>query len=405
MEDDLEFKPIEVLTIKTDADMERAKKLAAEGRLVYGARDAGPPTDHPHTSDWRHPFGYADFDVTRLDEAPTTKCPVRGCSATLVKLPYGKQQDRDGKYKERTKLWCPEHGIRLHSGTFVYWNGQGLEDEARLRNFIVRPDLVSAIALPKGMKAEAHRLGYEMSEDALSWNVFVSLAVAGKLRGAAQFLTGRSLRTEPHLYLWGRRIDDPDGQYSTYEPLRRARAALEADIHTFVTEPDIMLVADGEIVISIEAKFGSGNPLSHDGEAKEGEKPTSRAGLLARYLGERTSERTKHIVRPDHMGASLHSQLFRNIVFASEMAGEVPWHVVNLVSSTQRGTLNDVSHTFADPTNDVRGYLHPDCQHCFTYRTWEGLHAELIRNEPALAGLDRYLRGKSAHYLPAFELS
>jgi hypothetical protein len=30
---------------------------------------------------------------------------------------------------------------------------------------------VRKIALPKGMKAEAHRLGSEMSEDALSWNV------------------------------------------------------------------------------------------------------------------------------------------------------------------------------------------------------------------------------------------
>lgn len=51
-----------------------------------------------------------------------------------------------------------------------------------MRNFIVAQDLVRSVALRKGMKAESHRLGHEMSEDALSWNVFVSLAMAGKLR-------------------------------------------------------------------------------------------------------------------------------------------------------------------------------------------------------------------------------
>src|SRR5438132_6646675 len=231
------------------------------------------------TSDCLRPLGHADFDPARADESPPSQCPVRGCSATLVELPYGKQQDRKAMPKERTMPWCPEHGIRLDSGTFVYWNGQGLKDESRLRNFIVRPDLVRAIALPKGMKAESHRLGYEMSEDALSWNVFVSLAVAGKLRHVAEHLTGRTLSSEPNLYLWGCRIDTEHGEYAPYEPLLRVRNTLEPDIHTFVTEPDIMLVAEGEMVISIEAKFGSGNPLAYDREAKEGEKPTSQAGL------------------------------------------------------------------------------------------------------------------------------
>lgn len=357
------------------------------------------------TSDCLRHFGHADFDPARVDQNPPSRCPVRRCSATLVNIPYGKQNNGDRKNEGRTMPWCPEHGIRLHSGTFVYWNGRGLEDESRLRNFIVRRDLVRAVALPKGMKAESHRLGYEMSEDALSWNVFVSLAVVGRLREAAQFLTGHTPRTEPHLYLWGRRIDVRHGEHALYEPLLRVRNALEPDIHTFVTEPDIVLVAEGEMVISIEAKFGSGNPLAYDGTTKKGKKPTSRAGLLARYLGAKTSDLTKHFVLPDHMGTRLHSQLFRNIVFASEMAGEVPWHVVNLVSSTQLGTRDDARYSFGDPTEDVRGYLHPDWRHCFTYRTWEKLHAALVRDNVDLAELDRYLRGKSAHYLPAFDLS
>ena len=357
------------------------------------------------TSDCLRRFGHADFDTTRMEKSLATKCPVQGCAATLVKLPYGKQYDRKGTYSERTIPWCQEHGIRLHSGTFVYWNGPGREDEARLRNFIVRLDLLRVIALPKGMKAESHRLGYEMSEDALSWNVFVSLSVAGRLRVAAELLTGRSLRSEPDLYLWGRRVDLVHGDHDTYPALRDVRDRLEPDIHTFVTEPDIMLVAPDEMVICVEAKFGSGNALTYERAPEDGKKPTSRAGLFARYLGDATTIRTKHIVRPEHMGPTLHSQLFRNIVFASEMAGQVPWHVVNLVSNTQRGTLDNARCSFADPTEDVRRYLHPDWQHCFTYGTWEKLHAALISDDADLAELDDYIRGKSAHYLPAFNFS
>jgi hypothetical protein len=277
-------------------------------------------------------------------------------------------------------------------------------NEARLRNFIVGHDLVRAIALPKGMKAEAHRLGFEMSEDALSWNVFESLAVAGKLREATQFLTGRSLRTTPHLYLWGRRIDDPDGDHEIYEPLGRVRAKLELGIRTFVTEPDVMLVAERELVVCIEAKFGSGNPLAYDSVTKKGEKPTSRVGLIARYLGNRTSDRTRRIVCCEKIGPASRSQLLRNIVFASEMAENTPWCVVNLVSSTQRGR-DDKHKSYADPTDEVQSYLHPDWRHCFTFRTWERLHAAVISGDSALAALDQYLRGKSAHFRRAFALS
>ena len=350
------------------------------------------------------PLGHADFDLARVDANPVSNCPMRDCPATLVNLVYGKQHDRDGEPKERTMPWCPEHDIRLHSGTFVYWNGDDRREDSRLRNFIVEQDLVTEIALKPGAKAESHRLGYEMSEDALSWNVFVSLAVAGRLKDAGEWLTGRSLSREPALYLWGQRIDVKGSDRGIYEPLRRVRDALESGIARFGTEPDIMLVVKGEMVICIEAKFGSGNPLGYDGDVKEGEKPTSRAGLLEKYLGASTTARTRAAMRPENMAPRLHSQLFRNIVFASEMA-EKDWHVVNLVSKTQRGSKDNERYSFADPTPDVRSYLSPDSQSYFTYRTWEDLYAAVVKDTPELAELGLYLRGKSAHYRPAFELT
>jgi hypothetical protein len=269
---------------------------------------------------------------------------------------------------------------------------------------MVRQDMANEIALESGAKAESHRLGYEMSEDALSWNVFVSLAEAGKLKDAAYFLTRRTLTVEPDLYLWGKRIDIHDAERGTFEPLTRVRRLLEASVRNFNTEPDIMLVVGGEIVICIEAKFGSGNSLAHEALIREGDKPTSRAGLVERYLGMSEKPSTRSAIQSGSIGTRLHSQLFRNIVFASEMAVK-EWHVVNLVSRTQHKLGKDSARTsFADPTSDVLSYLSPESQSRFTYRTWEDLYAKVIRDEAELTNLTNYMLNKSAHFKRSFEL-
>jgi hypothetical protein len=301
--------------------------------------------------------------------------------------------------------FCPKHGIRLHSNTFVYWNGIDHQDEARLRNFRVRADLAREIALGSGQKAESHRLGYEMSEDALSWNVFVSLAEARKLRHAVRFLTGRSVDEEPDLYLWGKLIDVRGGKRMRFGPLDAVRARLERDIERFKTEPDVMLVLDRQLLVCIEAKFSSGNPIAHEGRGEEGQKqkPVDRAGLLKRYFDQATAA-TKRIIDRDAIGEVFHSQLFRNVVFASEMANGSDWHVVNLVSKTQWKDENDSKgYSFADPEPYVRSYLHENHRQCFRYKTWEELHRTLVKDDPDLGPLHTYLCSKSAHYRRAFD--
>jgi hypothetical protein len=287
--------------------------------------------------------------------------------------------------------------LRLHTGTFAYWNGASRENEARLRNFIVRPELAEAIALGAGMKVESHRLGYEMSEDAVSWNVFVSLAEAGKLREVVRYLTARELHAEPQLYLWGRAIKT--GESPVYPPLQAVRDRLEPDIHTFVTEPDIMLIAEREFVICIEAKFGSGNPLAYNKKVRQGEKPVSRDGLVERYL----RPGTERFVQFDQIGTAPRSQILRNLVFASAMAKGNQWHVVNLVAASLAGK-NSPEKSYDDPTSEITHYLQPGYKDCFTYRTWEGLYANCVVGDPALAGLAEYLRTKSAHYRCALKL-
>src|SRR5262249_16015845 len=81
----------------------------------------------------RDRVSWKDFDPARVDK--NSQSPVRGCSENLEGV----------FYRNTTVPWCPAHKIRLHSHSpaFVYWNGH--DEDARLRNFIVRPDLVSII--------------------------------------------------------------------------------------------------------------------------------------------------------------------------------------------------------------------------------------------------------------------
>ena len=205
--------------------------------------------------------------------------------------------------------------------------------------------------------------------------------------------------------MWGERVDVKGGESGhRYQPLVDTIANLENNVRKFKTEPDIMLVLDGRIVICIEAKFGSGNPLAHRGINKAEEKPTDRDGLLRRYL-DQASERTQSAIDRDGIGEIFHSQLFRNLVFASEMAKCGDWHVVNLMSDTQRkfGRTTDKS-SFDDPRPHVRSYLRGDYRDRFHCKTWEDVYINVVRDTEGLAQLGTYLRTKSAHYERAFDL-
>ena len=339
-------------------------------------------------------FGFEDFALARVKAQHLDVCPIKTCSTTLTKVRFGKGE----------RPFCPTHGLRLHSNTFVYWNGIEKQNEARLRNFQIRPDLAREIALGSVAKAESHRLGHEMSEDALTWNVFVGLAEVGKLRQVVYVLTGRKIDAEPDLYLWGELIDVRAGRRERFQPLDAVRECLEKDIKGFKTEPDAMLVIEGELIVCLEAKFGSGNPLAYEGTVPPGQKPVGRAGLLRRYL-DKAGAKTRESINRSGIGETFHSQLFRNVVFASEMASSHDWHVVNLASSTQwTGRHESKRYSFKNPEEHIRSYLQANGTGGFSFRTWEDLHGALIKDAPALQMLDTYVRSKSAHYRQALDL-
>jgi len=71
-------------------------------------------------------------------------------------------------------------------------------------------------------KVGVSRLGNENSEDALSWNVFLSLRETGKLGEAAAALVGSPGAIEPSLIVWGKAIED-----GTLLPSAEVKAALD----------------------------------------------------------------------------------------------------------------------------------------------------------------------------------
>src|SRR5688572_29466637 len=91
-------------------------------------------------------FGHRDFDLAHHSSGHPHICPIRGCKSQLAMVRFGAGQ----------KPYCPTHGLRLHSNTFVYWNGKVRLDQGWLRNFPIRPDL--AILIRSMSKAESYRL-------------------------------------------------------------------------------------------------------------------------------------------------------------------------------------------------------------------------------------------------------
>lgn len=350
----------------------------------------------------RKNFTHSDFDLRQFPG-----CPVKHCKTRLSSAPF-----RYGK-KQYNLPYCETHGIRLHSfgqknQTFVYHsdNDQG---DARLRNICFEQDFVRKWILSNRHKAETHRLGYERSEDAVTWNVFVAILRAGLLAKVMCWLAGREIPGTPELYLWGCRIDLKQDLCEPYDLLQEARNEIEHGITRFLTEPDIMLVVPGKALMCIEAKFTSGNTLAVDNSIiKEGEKPKNKADILNRYLFQNHYwDDGRRYIDSKKIEGKFHSQLFRNIVFAAGMAEKFhgDWQVVNLVRTTnlsikRTGIMDD----FNDPSDSVRSYLTQDYRDRFTYRTWEGLSRHVVKGESSLKELDDYFQGKSAFFMRAFQL-
>ena len=300
------------------------------------------------------------------NDGEEVRCCVLGCDKWLPVRHRGVKSARE---------FCPDHGLSVSlSPTYVLRH--------REANFIVARDMVAPMTKAK---VETWRLGNERSEDALSWNVFVSLERLGLLPEAIPELSGF---TNVELYLWGTPFNDPDS--GLWDRIQAVRRELEPGLR-LTTEPDIILRVPGKILILIEAKFGSGNSTLKGKEERFGD---SADEFLERYRApeERPDPLNRLWLRDQPLEGVL-EQLCRNALFASHLAerGEQAV-VINLV---RQGAEGDVESRFAKHLNERSSVA-------FRRMAWEDLWPVLATAGTEAGHLRDYLAKKTLGLQRAF---
>jgi len=290
-------------------------------------------------------------------------CCIKGCEELLPR-----------RHRGRKPSFCPRHGISISTKpTYIY-------KDAR-RNFIIAREIPKRLS-----KAENWRLGFETSEDAVSWNVFVSLYALNGLSETFKALTGATPMESPELYLWGNRLD---ADLRPWGRLCEVREELEQGM-SITTEPDIILRVPGQAVVLIEAKFGSQNSTLATKKGRFG----SVAGFLSRYkCREGAADPLDRKWISEQKDERILEQLCRNAIFAQWLASghEQPF-VINLV--TRRAT--NVYRQF-------REHLASDGVE-FYVRTWEELFGLPVLQGEHAYHLCSYMENKTLNLSRAFDL-
>jgi hypothetical protein len=225
-------------------------------------------------------------------------------------------------------------------------------------------------SFPEGLA----RIGSQHSEDALSWNVFRSLQLAGKLALVGDFAApGADFDT---VYFWNRDAHqrseqiDPEIQelLNEMEPWGKNGAQPQ-------TEPDVILRGERHIIM-IESKLGK------PGEAK-GRWCRSRPGMRPEYrpfLERVEEERGEPLFSPsfdyEKDGNRFH-QLFRNYLLGAALSlkWKTKFALLAIVNSLN-SNLDRRSHQ--EEFESFRSLLvHPSNAFLITWQQiWEGLRSE-----------------------------
>lgn len=166
-----------------------------------------------------------------------TECPVKGC---IKPIPRKKRGDT----REPISFLCPDHKIFVTPSTFEY---RDYKDNLLWRD---KEDLALLHSI-SGVKRES-RMGFDNSEDALSWNIFRFLEKEGLLNNfIARLINGAAV--DPQLIYWS--YSQEENQ--TLSILCDARKEFEL-VPEKGSEPDL-IVKCGNALIFIEAKLTAVN--------------------------------------------------------------------------------------------------------------------------------------------------
>jgi hypothetical protein len=328
------------------------------------------------------PYGLNDLDPN-VDVQPgppeRVRCYVRGCTEYI-------QRPRKGFVGEP----CPVHGIRCHysssSPAYSYVDAT--------RNIIVDAELFGRRVIGNPFKYESNRLGFEKSEDTLSWNVFRSLMLVKSLGQMVSDVFGIPDEGEPDLYLWGIKISGDD--FRPWDLLIKARSRFEENLPVKrpKTEPDIALHLSGKYLILIEAKFTSKNPYYVRGPRQRRDSLTMQE-LLDIYhdpsLGILDTDKANEQNRIPY-------QLWRNTVFAEWMA--------QLDSETTKAYhLNLVREGYdVESATEFKELLNSGSEDRFAQVTWEDIYRWASNDPQCHSHLCTYMETKTAGLVKAFAI-
>jgi len=334
------------------------------------------------------------------------QCPVKRCTVDVREhqAPFMRLEDRI-----RYAGYCPEHGIRIHQHTFVCSNGTSREelDRAARRNLMFQADyyLETFCRMPRG---QSLWLCYENSGDAVIYNVFTELFVRREpLRTLMGHFTRSEITGDIQLYLWGGRVDLEDTDVQIYGPLQQVRARLEGDLKGYYTEPDVMLVVPGQVLIWIEAELGGRSPLATGGSATTDDEPRQREKLIERYCASNDLIDAETIIEFRGDSSRFSERLFRDLVFAASMAklaGIEDWLVVYLRGEQER-TLNHAEPQEMAVLWAVHSMLEPAYWNRFVTCAWEMPYHLCVAGRPELCNLAWYMENKTLNCRQAFNIS
>jgi hypothetical protein len=326
------------------------------------------------------PYGVSDIKPAKdLDHC----CPIKGCDTRIVEYPSRE------KPMNSPSNYCQKHKIYCRRNTYIY--------EEKLDNLIIDKELFESIfekqnngKYDREKKYDTKRMGYEKSEDALTWNVFVTLQKAGGLKAVASLISDKSCEEEPELILWGYSLKDG----LLIKELKSFREKFERQL-SIKTEPDIILKTGKEIFL-IEAKFCSPNSRKEISvwRDKEINKRTKEEyePYRIRYKDLIDDVLNKNFIERQNKFCS---QLVRYALFANYAYKDKNYYIVNLLPEMHK-EINSIEGEF-------KPYLKKDT---FKIITWEDIYKALenLKGEPEIIVLRKYLQEKTANLKKSFRI-
>jgi hypothetical protein len=323
------------------------------------------------------PYGVNDIKPTKdLDHC----CPIKGCDTRIDEYP---------SMEKPRNSYCQKHKIYCRRNTYIY--------EEKVDNLIIDKELFENVfekqnngKYDREKKYDTKKMGHENSEDALTWNVFVTLQKAGGLKAVASLISDKSCEEELELILWGYSLKDG----LLIKELKSFREKFESQIGV-PTEPDIILKTANEVFL-IEAKFCSSNSRKdisvwRDKEI-DGRTKKEYDSYKIRYGGLIDEVLNKDIIERQNKFCS---QLVRYALYANYAYKDKSYYIVNLLPKMHK-EISLIKEEF-------KPYLK---KNNFKTITWEDIYEALenLKGEPEIIVLRKYLQEKTANLKKAFTI-